>query len=562
MGVQQFVVIGDLAPAEIGGDGVVGHFVVVGLNHQGSRRRWIPVGVEHGAGHGVMGDVVEEGVSGADRAKVVNAVNGHRRRGHGDQVDGVGRGSRDDDVVGGVGRAVRADPQDDLGVARDGIGNEAAIGVCAEQGDVEDVLIGQLDAQHGPGLGLDVAPGGQTARRAIQQVARGHSAPVHRRVFSQEDLMRSMGCIGLVLVDEGRGDVDRLVRRVVGSAHDPVGAGARHRGGAAKGHEGVLGADLVARARNAVSPVRAQGIIRRQGDIDGAVAGFGDQVQTMVEELAEEGHPTVEGRAQTFIRCDVGDDQRAVLGLQPLVVEHGLEIGLGCIARSLLGGRIQPGVGVDGDNRVDQGRMSGAHHGQITIDICGTGKGEGGDDGGRIVEAHVGDKVRDQPRIGVRDIARMAAVDAGRRPADRPVVVVGDALAAPQRHGVVALIDKIGVEQARHRLVCRAPVFAPLHDVIVAAVDRSQAEGRLGVGNGQRQGRIEAGRGVPGPISDDLAGGVQPDFGQRSAVRMSFGDLDLLQDEFQIMLIKRDHCSLQGENCLGGPTGGEARRGR
>lgn len=73
VGVEQFVVIGDLATAEVGGDGVAGHVVVVGLDDQNAGRRGISIGVEHRAGRGVMGDVVEEGVGCADRAEIVGA---------------------------------------------------------------------------------------------------------------------------------------------------------------------------------------------------------------------------------------------------------------------------------------------------------------------------------------------------------------------------------------------------------------------------------------------------------------------------------------------------------
>ena len=97
-------------------------------------------------------------------------------------------------------------------------------------------------------------------------------------------------------------------------------------------------------------------------------------------------------------------------------------------------------------------------------------------------------------------------------------------------------------------------MLAARHDVVVAAIDRAQAERGLGVGNGQRQAGIECGRDIPGPVGDDPTRGVQPDLGQRRAVGVRLGDPDLLQDEFQIVFVERDHDGLRGE-CRGRPRG-------
>ena len=443
VGVQQFVVIGHLSATEVRGDRIARHVIGISLDHQGPGRGRVAVRVEHRAGHGGVGDVVEKGVRGAHRAEIADPVDDDRGGRHGDQIDRVGCCPGDDDVVAGVRNAVRPKPEDDLGVAGRRVRDEASIGVGAQQGNVEHILVAQFDAQHGAGLGLDVAPGPQPAGRPVQQPACGHGPPVHRGVFTQEDLMRGMGGVGLVLVHKGGGDVQRLVRRVVGGAHDPVGAGTGHGGRAAHHHEGVLRPHLVSCAGHAVGTVRPQGIIGRQGDVDGAVVGLGDQVQAVIEELAEEGHPGVEGRSQPLVRRHIGNDQRAVFGLQTLGLQHGVELGLSGFARGLLGGGVQSGVGVDRGQRSDQGRMGGPHHLQIAIDVGRARKGQGGDDGGRIGEAHVRDQVRDQARIGVRDIARMAAVHPRRGGADHAVVVIGDRLAAAQRHAVVALIDEV-----------------------------------------------------------------------------------------------------------------------
>ena len=82
-------------------------------------------------------------------------------------------------------------------------------------------------------------------------------------------------------------------RDVVGRAHDAVGA--RRDGGAGQHHE-------VRRAARHV-----QRIVRLQRNEHGAAAALVDEIQTVVEELAEQREPGIERRRQADVRGDVGD---------------------------------------------------------------------------------------------------------------------------------------------------------------------------------------------------------------------------------------------------------------
>ncbi|MNO67082.1 hypothetical protein D3C76_578850 [compost metagenome] len=102
--------------------------------------------------------------------------------------------------------------------------------------------------------------------------------------------MRRMRAIGLVLVHERRGGVGVLMD-VVGRAENAIGP--RLVGRAGQNHE-------VRRAT-----WHKQRIIRLQRDEHGARTTFGHQVQAMIEELPEEGHPGVERRGQPRVRRGV-----------------------------------------------------------------------------------------------------------------------------------------------------------------------------------------------------------------------------------------------------------------
>ena len=103
-------------------------------------------------------------------------------------------------------------------------------------------------------------------------------------VFTVEHLRGSIRRIGLVLVDERRDLVDRL----------------------------AVGIQRRARQRHEVRVAtrHIQRIIRLQRHVDRAEPALADEIEAVVEELAEDRHPAVEWRRQTRVRRDVRDEQR------------------------------------------------------------------------------------------------------------------------------------------------------------------------------------------------------------------------------------------------------------
>ena len=116
--------------------------------------------------------------------------------------------------------------------------DEIAIGVGRQQRHVEHVRIGQIDAENVARLRLDHRPGRHAADLDVvggaemaigpeiaigDQLAGRHRMAVGiELVGAQERLMRGMGGIGLVLVDERSRGVLVLVD-VIGGARDAVG---------------------------------------------------------------------------------------------------------------------------------------------------------------------------------------------------------------------------------------------------------------------------------------------------------------------------------------------------
>ena len=382
--VEQLVVIGAdrLRPA-------IGDAVVVG--HQLHPRRHRVVVVVVGAGRGGMRDVVEEGVVGAHgvgRQRHAQAAVGARiafdQSGGGDDLD----------------EAVRA-------------ADEFAVAVGRQQRHVEDVGVAQLDAQQLGGLLLHFGPVAGSVG-AVEQASGSQRLAVHHRVLAQEDLVRRVRGIGLVLVDEGGRGVDLGAQVVVGGAELAVGTGADAILGARHHHE-------IGRAARDI-----QRVVLLQRNEDGA-ATLADQVEPVVEELAEQRHHAVERRRQADVGRLVRDQERAV-------------------GRHL--NRVQAGIGRD------------------------VGAVLGGDDRRRVVIGLVDDQVRNDARLRIEDhVARCDGLVAG----------TGDGRIAAQDIGGDAFrIVPLPGDQARHGVVGRAHAFHARQQAVPGAVDRAQAVGQQG----------------------------------------------------------------------------------
>src|SRR5262249_55427921 len=147
----------------------------------------------------------------------------------------------------------------------------------------------------------------------------------------QEDLMRGMRGIGLVLVDERRDQVGAFMK-VVGGAEDAVGA--RQVGGPSHDHKVVRAALNIER------------VVRLQRDEYGTAAALLDEIEAVVEELAEQRHPGVERRGKACVRRNVVNEEVFV------VADGGIGIVLGLVAGAeLLIGSL---------GRLDRGGVIGA----------------------------------------------------------------------------------------------------------------------------------------------------------------------------------------------------------
>ena len=75
-----------------------------------------------------------------------------------------------------------------------GPGDEIAVRVGREQRNVEDIHVGELDAEHARGLGLDVGPGADAAVGAVEQPAGVDGSPVHRPDVASAYSRRNTWC--------------------------------------------------------------------------------------------------------------------------------------------------------------------------------------------------------------------------------------------------------------------------------------------------------------------------------------------------------------------------------
>ncbi len=130
-------------------------------------------------------------------------------------------------------------------------------------------------------------------------------------VLAQEHLVRGMRRIGLALVDERRDGVGAAVDNVVRRAQQVIRAGLT--GGSRQHHEGEHWRELrQPLPAIAVRAERPQRVVRRQRNEHRAAAALGDEIEAVVEELAEERHPGVERRRQAGVRRHVRNEQAAI----------------------------------------------------------------------------------------------------------------------------------------------------------------------------------------------------------------------------------------------------------
>ena len=368
----------------------------------------------------VVRDVVEEGVTGADCQRGV------------DRCAGCARGNRRRDRR----RAARV--RHDLREAGIRVRDELAILVGQQERDVEDVLIVERDPEHRLRLCLDLRPVGKATRGTVEEPAgRNGLAGCVEHVLAVEHLVRRVRRVRLVLVDERRRLVGRLVDVVGASVRrgrvrvpdDPIRSGLV--GGAGQRHEPQVGRKVVRSAGDAVLALD-QRIVRLERDEDGAALALVDQVEAMVEELAEEREPRVVRRREARVRRGVRDEERVRVAREAVVDGHG--------ARLLVRG---------GDCR-------------------------------RVVRRRVDDQVADHARLRVLDEA-LGRLVRGWRSAG----LAGSRATRAEQVEVLRVAEK-RARQTREHLVCLAEVRLAGLDVVLGAVNRPQPSHEQGVGDLER----------------------------------------------------------------------------
>ncbi len=328
----------------------------------------------------------------------------------------------DHHVVVGAVLAVGSEVRDELGEAADGIGDEVAVGVDLHEGDVHHVgRVVELDAEE-QGVGLDVGPGRLAVRtvraHAFEQAAGGVDLAVDAPdILAQEDLMRGMRGVGLVLIDERRDEIGVGVH-IVGGAEHAVRAGLVR--GAGQHHEVGGAARLIQR------------IVGLERDHHRPAAALGGQIETVVEELAEQREEAVEGRRQAGIGRDVVDEQRSV-------------------GRDRRG---RAGVAHDvvrrPEDSVGAGERALVAVTQLRV------RGGGGGDGGGVVGGLVGDQVADDSRRRIDHEAAGAGVG-----------------------GLLAGALEDGIRQARENLRGGAVERLSIDDAIELSIDLTETEGEM-----------------------------------------------------------------------------------
>ena len=284
-----------------------------------------------------VGDVVEEGVAGALHGVDRAAHLGHVHGAQGARRVALGEASVGED-----------EERESVGATK-----EATVLVGGHERHVGDVVVSEGDAQLGARLCLDLGPCGDAlGRRAVEQRS-GRHRPAGRgalrsrgavgnrpaAVGAQEDLVRRVRRVRLVLVDPGRGG---------------VGAGV-----VAVEHRAVERHEVGRRARH------VERVVLLERDEHDLRAGLAHEVEPVVEELAEEREHAARGRANPRVGRRVQDRElrvRLLRGVEPADV-HARGLHRGGVRRGLVDHEVadDPRLGVDDIARAQCRAVSGRH---------------------------------------------------------------------------------------------------------------------------------------------------------------------------------------------------------
>ncbi len=218
---------------------------------------------------------------------------------------------------------------------------------------------------------------------------------------------------------------------VVGGAEDSVGAGLI--GGARQHHE--VGVGVVGGAGDSVRTWIVERIVVLERNEDRATAALGDEIEAVIEELAEERHPGVERRRQSCVRRLVREEEDfLVVGGAEHAIQAGARDDFDSVLQDIIGG-------------VENAIRAGVVRFRI---------------GRRVVGGLVDDQVADRARLRVEHVS--AGLLIGRR-GRRPESGRGRFRVTEER-----------VRQPREHRVGRAELGLPVDQVVVRPIDGAQAE--------------------------------------------------------------------------------------
>ena len=243
-------------------------------------------------------------------------------------------------------------------------------------------------------------------------------------VFPEKRLMGRMRGVSLILIDPGCGRVLKIVN-IVGCVQEAVWAR-------------VDGADIRCALQHHEVGLRAEGVVQRivrhQRDIDVPITAFGEEIEPMIEELAEQREPRVEWRGQAYVRRDVLNEQ--IFNEQRIC------------------------------NAIHQARLHRLQGGAIGLQRIEARYRR------KIRRALIDDQIRNNARVRVNHIAAYSGLPEDGCVPGRGIVGICNRAARSETHYVaVEVVTKILREQAREDGVGGAELRLPREQIIKAAVD-------------------------------------------------------------------------------------------